>query len=163
MLSSSRAILATVAAVVSLGSANAQGVVSQRILSLPLAKAIAEAALATCQAKGFHTSVAVVDRAGQVMVILRDELAGPETPDMARRKAYTARVFRITSLEFQKRTMDPGYAAQRNATDVLALGGGVPIKIGDETIGAVGSSGSSQDNDDACAKAGIAKVADQLK
>jgi uncharacterized protein GlcG (DUF336 family) len=103
MLSSSRAILATVAAVVSLGSANAQGVVSQRILSLPLAKAIAEAALATCQAKGFHTSVAVVDRAGQVMVILRDELAGPETPDMARRKAYTARVFRITSLEFQKR------------------------------------------------------------
>ena len=143
--------------------ANAQGVVSQRIMSLPLAKAIAEAALSTCQAKGFHTSVAVVDRAGQLMVILRDEQAGPETPEMARRKAYTARVFRLPSLDFQKRTMEPGYAAQRNAPDILALGGGVPIKIGEEVIGAVGSSGSSQENDDACAKAGIAKVADQLK
>ena len=69
----------------------------------------------------------------------------------------------ISSLDFQKRTMEPGYAAQRNAPDILALGGGVPIKIGEEVIGAVGSSGSSQENDDACAKAGIAKVADQLK
>lgn len=151
-------VVATVAA-----RAGAQGVVSQRNLSLGMAKAIAEAAIAECKGKGFSTSVAVVDRAGQVIVILRDEQASAQTADMARRKAYTARMFRTTTLEFQKRTADPHYAAQRDVTDILALGGGVPIQIGNEVIGGVGSSGSSQDMDDACAKAGVAKVADLLK
>jgi uncharacterized protein GlcG (DUF336 family) len=82
---------------------------------------------------------------------------------MARRKAYTARMFRTTTLEFQKRTSDPAYAAQRNIADILALGGGAPIQVGTETIGGVGSSGSSQEMDDACAKAGVAKVAELLK
>ncbi|MBV8729858.1 MAG: heme-binding protein [Acidobacteriia bacterium] len=142
---------------------NAQGIVMQRNLSLGLAKTIAEAALAACQEKGYHTAVAVVDRAGQVMVILRDEQAAAQSTEMARRKAYTARMFRTTTLEFQKRTTDPAYAAQRDVADILALGGGAPIAIGNEIIGGVGSSGSSQEQDDACAKAGIAKVADRLK
>ena len=142
--------------------AMAQGVITQRNLSLGLAKTIAEAALAECQAKGFHTAVAVVDRAGQVMVILRDEQASAQTAEMARRKAFTARMFRTTTLEFQKRTTDPAYAAQRQVADILALGGGVPIQIGNEIIGGVGSSGSSQEQDDACAKSGVAKVANLL-
>lgn len=141
----------------------AQGVVIQRNLSLPMAKAIAEAALAECKSKGFTTAVAVVDRAGQVMVILRDEQATAQQIEMARRKAFTARMFRTTTLEFQKRTEDPKYAAQRDVADILALGGGVPILIGNEIIGGVGSSGSNQEQDDACAKAGVAKVADLLK
>jgi len=141
----------------------ADGVVAQKNLSLGMAKAIAEATLAACKEKGYSTAAAVVDRAGQVMVILRDEQASAQTADMARRKAYTARMFRTTSLEFQKRTLDPKYAAQRDVADILALGGGVPIMIGNEAIGGVGSSGSTQEQDDACAKAGVAKVADQLK
>ena len=145
------------------GPANAQGLVTQRNLSLAMAKTIAEAALAACQAKGYHTAVAVVDRAGQVMVILRDEQATAQLAEMARRKAYTARMFRSTTIEFQKRTADPAYAAQRDLPDILALGGGAPIQVGDETVGAVGSAGSTQEQDDACAKAGIAKVADLLK
>jgi uncharacterized protein GlcG (DUF336 family) len=150
------------AAIVS-GRATPQGLVTERNLSLPMAKTIAEAALAACKSKGYNTAVAVVDRAGQVMVILRDEQATAQQAEMARRKAYTARMFRTTTLEFQKRTSDPAYAAQRNLTDILALGGGVPIQVGNETIGGVGSSGSSQEMDDACAKAGVAKVADLLK
>jgi uncharacterized protein GlcG (DUF336 family) len=106
----------------------------------------------------------VVDRAGQVLVILRDEQATAQTAEMARRKAYTARMFRITTNEFQKRTLgDPTREAQRDIADVLALGGGVPIQVGNDTVGGVGSSGSSQEGDEACAKAGIAKVADLLK
>jgi uncharacterized protein GlcG (DUF336 family) len=140
-----------------------QGIVMQRNLSLGLAKTIAEAALAECQAKGFHTAVAVVDRAGQIMVILRDEQASAQSAEMARRKAYTAKMFRSTTLEFQKRTSDPAYAAQRDVADILALGGGVPIQVGNEIIGGVGSSGSSQTQDDACAKAGVAKAASLLK
>jgi len=141
----------------------AQGLVAQRNLSLPMAKTIAEAALGACKTKGFNTAVAVVDRAGQVMVILRDEQATAQQADMARRKAYTARMFRTSTLEFQKRTSDPKYAAQRDVADILALGGGVPIQAGDDIIGGVGSSGSSQETDDACAKAGVAAVAALLK
>ena len=144
-------------------AAFAQGVVTQKNLSLGLAKTIAEAALAECKAKGFSTSAAVVDRAGQVLVILRDENATAQTAEMSRRKAYTARAFRVSTVDFQKRTMDPALAAQRDVADILALGGGVPIQIGSDVIGGVGSSGSSQPQDDACAKAGVAKVADLLK
>lgn len=152
-----------VAAMLSGLGAAADGVVMQPNLSLSMAKMIAEATLAACKAKGYSTSAAVVDRAGQVMVILRDEQASAQTAEMARRKAYTARMFRSTTLEFQKRTADPAFAAQRDVADILALGGGVPILVGKEAIGGVGSSGSSQEQDDACAKAGVAKVADLLK
>ena len=146
------------------GTAAAQGLVTQRNLSLAMAKTIAEAALAECQGKGFHTAVAVVDRAGQVLVILRDEQGTPQQAEMARRKAFTARMFRTSTLEFQKRTAsDPSLLPQRDVADILALGGGVPIQVGDDIVGGVGSSGSNQNTDDACARAGIAKVADLLK
>jgi len=136
----------------------------QRNVSLALARTIADAALAECRAKGFHTAVAVVDRAGQVLIQLRDEQASVQMLEMARRKAYTARMFRTSTLEFQKRTAsDPTLLPQRDVADILALGGGVPIQVGGETIGGVGSSGSSQDNDDACARAGVAKVESLLK
>jgi uncharacterized protein GlcG (DUF336 family) len=150
-------------AMVSTG-ALAQGVVLQRNLSLPMAKTIAEATLAECKSKGFNTAAVVVDRAGQVMVILRDEQGTAQMVEMARRKAYTARMYRISTMEFQKRTAaDPALAPQRDVADILALGGGIPIQVGSDTIGGVGSSGSSQETDDACARAGVAKVADLLK
>jgi uncharacterized protein GlcG (DUF336 family) len=147
------------------GAAFAQGVVMQRNLSLAMAKTIAEATIAECVAKGFNnTSAAVVDRSGQVMVVLRSEGASIQTVDMARRKAYTARMFRTSTSEFQKRTAsDPTLLPQRDVADILALGGGMPIQIGSDFIGGVGSSGSSQEQDEACAKAGIAKVAHLLK
>jgi uncharacterized protein GlcG (DUF336 family) len=140
------------------------GVVTKKDLSLDLAKTIAEATLAACRAKGFHTSVAVVDRAANLIVLLRDEQSSSQTAEVARRKAYTAKMFGISTFEFQKRT-EPGqpYAEQRRFADALALGGGIPIKVGNETIGGVASSGSSQEQDDECARAGLAKVADQLK
>jgi uncharacterized protein GlcG (DUF336 family) len=145
-------------------SALGQGLVSQRNLSLALAKTIAEATLAECKSKGFNTAAAVVDRAGQVLVILRDEQGTAQMAEMARRKAYTARMFRVSTMEFQKRTAsDPGLLPQRDVEDILALGGGIPIQVGGDTIGGVGSSGSSQETDDTCARAGLAKVADVLK
>jgi uncharacterized protein GlcG (DUF336 family) len=146
------------------GGVDAQGVVMQRNLSLAMAKTIAEATLAECKSKGYNTSAAVVDRAGQVLVIMRDEQSTAQTAEMARRKAYTARMFRTTTQEFQKRTADdPARAGQRDLADILALSGGVPVQVGNDTIGAVGSAGSTLDVDDACAKAGVAKVAHLLK
>jgi len=152
------------AALVGAFQAGAQGVVTQTILSLNAAKVIAEAALAECRGRGFHTSVAVVDRSGALLVVLRDELANPATIDMARSKAYTAVVFRSSTLDFQQATAnDPARAPQRNVPGILALGGAVPITVNGEILGGVASSGSSQKDDDECARAGLAKAAELLK
>ena len=137
----------------------ANGPILVHDLSLDMAKAAAEATLAECRSKGFHTAAVVVDRAGQVIVTLRDELATPQMTEMSRRKAYTARMFRRSTLDWAKRTRDdPSIAPQRDLPDVLALAGGVPIKMGEETIGAVGSAGSTLEQDDSCAHIGAAKA-----
>ena len=136
-------------------------VLMHRDVSLRMALTIAEAALAEC---GINTSVAVVDRAGRLRVLLQGDGASPHNPELARRKAYTARTFRQTSAEWAKLT-ETKNGGQRMLADVIPLGGGVPIKIGEETIGGVGLSGApmGQPQEEACAKAGIAKVADQLR
>jgi uncharacterized protein GlcG (DUF336 family) len=147
------------AALGSSASSYSQGVVTQRILSLAAATAIADGALAECSARGFRTAVVVVDRSGEILAVLRNELAHPMTVEMARRKAYTAVLFRDATSEFQRGTAtDPARAAQRDVPGALALGGGVPIVVADEILGAVGSSGSNPTADDECARAGIAKA-----
>lgn len=141
-----------------------QGVVSQRNLSLGMATTIAQAAIGACRARGAKSAVVVLDRSGLILVALRDEEAPPNTIEMARRKALTARMFNTTSAQFQKNTMpDSPRSGQRDVPEMLALSGGVPIKIGNEIIGSVGSSGSGLEADDSCAKAGVAKVADLLR
>lgn len=154
------AVLAAAAA----PSAGVAQVLMQRDVSLHLALTIAEAAIAECDKAGNSVSVAVVDRAGRLRVFLQGDKAAPHNIELARRKAYTARTFGRTSAEWAKRTVElPELAAQRQLQDVIALRGGVPIKVGDDTIGGVGVSGSSSEGDEACAMAGVAKVADQLK
>ena len=136
-------------------------VLMQRDVSLRMALTIAEAALAEC---GVNTSVAVVDRAGRLRVFLQGDKAAPHNLELARRKAYTARTFQRTSAEWAKLT-ETTNTGQRMLADVIPLGGGVPINVGEETIGGVGLSGApgGQAQEEACAKAGIAKVADQLR
>jgi uncharacterized protein GlcG (DUF336 family) len=151
--------LAIVAAALGGSVAHTQGVVTQRILSLAVARVIAEGALAECSSRGFRTAVVVVDRSGEILVVLRNELAHPLTVEMARRKAYTAVLFRDSTSEFQRGTAsDAARAAQRDVPGVLALGGGVPIVVADEILGAVASSGSNPMADEECARAGIAKA-----
>ena len=142
-------------------SSGSAQVLMQRDVSLRMALTIAEAALAEC---GVRTSVAVVDRAGRLRVFLQGDGASPHNLELARRKAYTALTFGRTSAEWAQRT-ETTLQGQRMLTDVIPLQGGVPIKVGDETIGGVGLSGAPMGGaqEEACAKAGIAKVADQLR
>jgi uncharacterized protein GlcG (DUF336 family) len=144
-------------------ASNAQ-VQMQRDITWKLGLAIAEGAIEECaKTNGYPISVAVVDRAGRIRVFIASDDPSPHNFELARRKAYTARTFARPSAEWAERTKEGSdAAAQRQLADVIALGGGVPIKVGNETIGAVGVSGRSQTGDEACAKAGIAKVADQL-
>jgi len=141
----------------------AQGLVTQKNVSLAMAQTIAQAALAQCESMGFKVSAAVVDRGGLTIVMLRGDGAGLHTPEGAERKAYTARTFSQPSADFVKRLSDrPDTVGSRQYTRVLALGGGLPIKAGNEVVGAVGVSGSPG-KDDVCSQAGIDKVANQLR
>ena len=143
--------------------AGAQGVLSQKNISLAMAQTIANAALAQCQSLGFKVAVTVLDRGGHALVMLRDDGAGLHTSEGSDRKAFTARTFSRPSAEFVKRMLDdPAAVGSRSYTRVLALGGGLPIKVGNDVIGAVGVSGSPG-KDDVCSQAGIDKVADLLK
>jgi uncharacterized protein GlcG (DUF336 family) len=150
-----------VAAVLS-STADAQGVVTQKNISLALAQTTANAALAQCQRMGFKVSVTVVDRAGLALVMLRGDGAGLNTPEGSDRKALP-RAFSQPSAAFVKRILDnPASSGSKEYTRVLALAGGLPIKAGDDVVGAVGVSGSPG-KDEVCSQAGIDKVADQLK
>jgi uncharacterized protein GlcG (DUF336 family) len=141
----------------------AQGIVLQKNITLELAQSIANAAIAQCRSMGYKISVTVVDREGLAIIMLRDDGAGLHTPEGSDRKAYTARAFGQPSAAFVKRLEDrPESVGSRHYSRVLALAGGLPIKAGDEIVGAVGVSGTPGKDDD-CAQAGIDKVADQLK
>lgn len=158
-------ILAGVAlTVASIASAGAQAPLIEKNVSMKMALAIIDGALAQCTKDGYKVSVVIVDNAGLVRASLRGDGTSPHTMEFARRKAYTARTREQTSLEFMKLTDDPAKAYLRQIPDVVAIGGGVPIKAGGVTIGAVGVSGApGGEKDEVCANAGIAKVADQLK
>jgi uncharacterized protein GlcG (DUF336 family) len=144
-------------------AAVAQGVVTQKNISLVMAQTIANGAITKCQSMGFKIAVSVLDRGGLALVMLRDEGASLHTVESSDRKAYTARTFRQPSAAIVKRIIDePAVAGFKEYTRVIALAGGLPIKVGDDVIGAVGVSGSPGKDDD-CAQAGIDKVAEQLK
>jgi uncharacterized protein GlcG (DUF336 family) len=143
----------------------AQGLLTVHELSLSMATQIAQGALEHCRALHFKIGVAVVDRGGHVLIAMRDDGTAHHVIELAQRKAYTARIFRQTTREFVERIINnPRSQGLKDISGALASFGGVPIKIGDETIGGVGASGApGGPNDEACAAAGIQKVADQLK
>lgn len=145
---------------------NAHGqVLTERNISLQLALQIAQSAMAACKADGYDVSTAVVDRAGDLKVLLRADTANPHNADLARRKAYTSRTFKVPSMEVAKRTNGAtDLSGQRFLVDIIPLGGGVPINVGNDTIGALGISGSpTQEADEKCANAALASVAASLK
>lgn len=163
-MSSTLRLVGAVATVALLSSsAHAQGLVNQKNITLAMAETIANGAIEACKQMGYRISVAVLDRDGLQIVMLRGDGAGLHTPEGADRKAYTAKTYGIPSAEFLKRMQrDPAAHASETYTRVLALGGGLPIKAGNEVVGAVGVSGSPGKDDD-CGQAGIDKVAADLK
>jgi uncharacterized protein GlcG (DUF336 family) len=137
---------------------------SHKDLSLATALTIATTAAETCKGQGYRVSVTILGREGQVIVQLRGDEAPPHTIENSQKKAYTSRTFRIPSGEFVQRVKDNPTTGAVHLTGIVAAQGALPIKVGDEVIGAAGVSGApGGEKDEACVKAGIDKVADQLK
>jgi len=141
----------------------AQGLLTQRTLSEQAAVSVAQGTLDKCLADGYRVSVTVLDASGLVKVQIRGDGTGPHTLENGRRKAYTALTFKRPSAETAQQWAS-GSTAPPLIEGTVALGGGVPIKAGNEIVGAVGVSGApGADKDEACANAGIAKIQDLLK
>jgi uncharacterized protein GlcG (DUF336 family) len=125
----------------------------------------AQAALARCDKDGYTTAVAVVDRGGHALVLLRNPLAGPHTVHTASGKAFTALSFRTDTTEFAAMTQaGRSSSGVRQLPGVVAVGGGMMIRAKGSLVGAIGVSGApTGDADDACAKAGVAAIGDALE
>lgn len=147
-------------------SQETKGLLTQKNISLDMAQTITQAAFAACRANGSHIGVSVLNHSGALKTFADDDGTNLVTFEVSRRKAYTALLYGGTSAEVGKM-----YAAPRNGSvappldGIYPLGGGVAIKAGDEVIGAVGVAGATGGSpaDEACAKAGIAAIANLLK
>jgi uncharacterized protein GlcG (DUF336 family) len=136
---------------------------STKVLTMDVAQAIAEGAMAKCRADGYKVTVLVVDSLNAAKAMLRDDGAAAATTEVARMKATATMLYNRPS---GPATPPPAGQAAPPATipGTINAQGGVPIKVGDQTIGAVAVSGApGGDKDVACANAGLAKAADRLK
>jgi uncharacterized protein GlcG (DUF336 family) len=143
------------------------GVLIQHNIGTDLALEVAKVALEAGRARGYHITVAVADRGGQLLVLLRGDGAGPHLIDSARRKAYT-----VASANNRTSVMSKAVDERSGVPDphlvyldgVLMVGGGVPILAGGELIGAIGVAGAPGSvHDEECADAALAQIAPKLK
>ena len=147
----------------SLAPAGAE-MIAHKDLSAETALTIATTAMADCKAKGYRVSAAVVGRNGEILVHLRGDGTGPHTMENAFKKAYTSRTFRIPSGEMEDRLKQNPQMGAQFLTGFTTARGGLPIKVGEEVIGAAAVSGApGGEKDEACVKAGIDKIAGQLQ
>ena len=145
--------------------ASAQAVRTEKNMSLELSNQIAGATVAACNASGYAVTATVVDRAGTVRAVQRADNAGPHTVAAAQEKAFTSASAKNTTLAMMEGAQkNPAAANLVYIPGFLLVGGGVPIRVGNEVIGAVGVGGAPGGHlDEQCAMAGIEKVRELLK
>jgi len=160
-----RTLLATTLALSTLPVLAQSGTYAARLMTPETALKATRAALEECRKRGYQVTVAVVDRAGIAQAVIRDRFAGPHTIGTAINKGWTAITFRTDTGELVRMTQ-PGTPSSgiRDIPNVVAVGGGVNITAGGSTVGAIGVSGApGGDADEACARAGIAAIKDDLE
>jgi len=137
------------------------------ILTLDVARKILEACIAKAQQEGWKMHVAVIDIGGNLKAFARMDDAQLISEEVAMRKAYTAAALPRSTRE----TADLAYSNPERRPGGIAflphvavIQGGLPIMtVGGVHIGGVGVSGSTAQNDEACAQAGLDAVKDALK
>jgi uncharacterized protein GlcG (DUF336 family) len=143
----------------------AAGTHTLRVLTPESALKATQAALVECRRLGYQVAVAVVDRSGLAQAMIRDRFAGAHTPETATNKAWTAVSFRTPTTDLARATQagQPS-SGIRQLPRFVGVGGGMPIEAGGSIVGGIGVSGApTGDADDACAKAGIAAIKDEIE
>lgn len=158
-------IAAALAGVALSGSMSAAETFPTHRIPAALAIEAANETVSACAAQGYHETAQVVDADGATIVALRGDGAGIHTLDSALDKAYTAVSFKNDTIALAERAKgEDSITPLAKLPHVMFFGGGVVIKLGDETIGAIGAAGAPGAKlDDACAHAGLEKIRDRLK
>lgn len=147
------------------GISFSQDLTSEPVLPLSLAQKAANSAREKCEADGYKVTVAIVDAGGNLKVLIKGDGAGPHSIDSSLKKAYTAMTLRRSSAEMSKMTdATPALKSLEKINDrIILLGGGLPIKAGDVTIGGIGVGGAPGGHlDEACAKEGLESLKEAL-
>jgi uncharacterized protein GlcG (DUF336 family) len=157
-------VFATTASLAALVSANAfaaEALPTETHKMLPAALAVeaAQTAIATCKGQGYNVAAIVTDRVGTPTVVIVGDGSGKLSQEIARRKAYTSASLRVSTADFNKRVAGGGFNPSAFDPQLVTAAGGLPIKVGNDTIAAIGVSGApGGDKDEACAQAGLAKI-----
>ncbi|MCW1404090.1 heme-binding protein [Novosphingobium sp. MW5] len=130
-------------------------------LTLAQAQTIVTATLAKGREMGLKPiCVAVLDRGGHLIVLQREDGASNLRPQIAMAKASGALGLGVSSRTIGEMAAErPTFVASLaslTGAEIIPAAGGLLIKVGDELVGAVGVTGDTSDNDEACAAAGIA-------
>ena len=160
------AAAAIVTACSTIGPLAAEGLPTETHKLFPAALAVeaAQTAIATCKGQGYNVAVSIIDRTGLPQLLIVGDGGGGLSREVARRKAYTSATLRVSTADFAKRVAGGGFNPAVFDTQLVTAVGGLPIKVGNETIGAIGVSGApGGDKDEACAQAGLAKINDRLQ
>ncbi|WP_051962297.1 MULTISPECIES: GlcG/HbpS family heme-binding protein [Comamonas] len=132
----------------------------QSNMSLNLANALVDATMSACHSQGRSAVAAVIDRGGHLLSLQRDDSVGPHNTDAAVKKAFTALSTKTLSRIVAENARKNPESSNLNTIDsLLLIGGGVPVKVGDEVIGAIGVGGAGGSViDEGCALQAIDKV-----
>jgi uncharacterized protein GlcG (DUF336 family) len=139
-------------------------VIKKHSISSELAQKMVDAALAKARALGVSENVAILDDGGNLKAFSRMDGAPILSIEMAQNKAYTA-LFGVSTQDFFNFIQgDPSLlAGVPTLARVAAWGGGFPIKVNGEVVGAIGLSGApTVQNDVDCARAALALVPDAV-
>jgi uncharacterized protein GlcG (DUF336 family) len=158
-------LLSALSATVLVSQAHAQGLLQTHRISADLANQAVAAVVAKCASQGYAVTGALVDADGVQQAVLRGNGAGPNTLNSAYAKAYTSVTFKTdTTAVVERSKTAPLLANLFKLPHLLLLPGGIVIKADDEVVGAIGAAGApGGDLDEACARAGLDKIKDQLK
>lgn len=137
----------------------------QTNMSLNLANSLVEATMSACHAQGRSAVAAVIDRGGHLLSLQRDDSVGPHNTDAAIKKAFTALSTKTPSRIFAENARSNPESSNLNTiSSLLLIGGGVPVKVGNEVIGAIGVGGAGGSAiDESCALEAINKVLSTTK
>ena len=132
--------------------------ISQASIAQRTAQNMAVAAIDEAERIGVTINVAVVDRSGTLMAFLRMPEASLHSMDTAIDKAYTAASFRFPTSQWTEILAGFSEIVQRSILlrpRLVVFGGGLPIQVDGQVIGAIGVSGANVEQDEQCAMAGM--------
>jgi uncharacterized protein GlcG (DUF336 family) len=138
------------------------GLIPRREIGLDLALTILAAVRAAAAREGIPAALAVCDRAGNMVAFTRMDGAPLGASELAVNKAHTAALWEMRTGEFQRSTQPDGVDWGLNTSAggrIVVYAGGVPVHVDGALVGAVGMSGGTGEQDEACVLEALAQHA----